>query len=462
MQAFTVIQPNAEALAAKGFPHAASLPVIMRDGGTQYDPDANEFLYERCLGYWPPSIDGQQPPVTPTSQQTYAHALADFLSYVSKRKLDLSEIDYVRHIYGRYQPEMLAGTWSATGRALSPATVNARVDRGCEYVAWLAYKGRRKQFVVPTQDVAFHVGSHRSTRSATRTVRARKGRVRPHRKDLQLPTDQQLGTWLTALERRHGSALALACELVLQTAVRKAELIGWRVDTIARNKAEWVIANPTARPEDQSIVVTIRYGTKGGIFGVVDGDKLGPERTILVPLPLARRLHEYRETARRRALLKLREKFKGDELALRTSDPHLFLDERTGRPISYHRVTNCWRNVDPLPFKGWSPHGGRHWWACMKLWRELKLMEAELRARCDAAGHSLIALATDIIRLEIKDQLGHLDLETTHRYIRWVARQLSVALPTSYAEYMQSTDDAPDQDSDEDHREFEPRQPPAT
>lgn len=447
MQDFTAIQPDAEALTGKGFPHAASLPIIMRDGGTRYDPDANEFLYERCLGYWPPSIDGQQPPLTPSSQQAYAQALADFLSYASKRNIDLSEIDYVLHIYGRYQPEMLTGTWSVTGRALSPATVNARVDRGCEYVAWLAYKGRRKPFVVPTENVAVDFGSHRLPRSATRMVRARKGRARPRRKDLQLPTDQQLGAWLVDIERRHGPALALACELVLQTAVRKAELIGWRVDTIARHKAEWVIANPTARPEDQNIVVTIRYGTKGGIFGVVDGDKLGPERAILVPLPLAHRLHEYCERARRRALLKLKERFKGDELARRISDPHLFLDERTGLAIGYDRVTNCWRNVDALPFKGWSPHGGRHWWACMKLWRELKLMEADLRARGDATGHSLIALATDIIRLEIKDQLGHLDLGTTHRYIRWVARQLSVALPTSYAEYMQSTDD---RDSDED------------
>ena len=75
----------------------------------------------------------------------------------------------------------------------------------------------------------------------------------------------------------------------------------------------------------------------------------------------------------------------------------------------------------------------------MKLWRELKLMEADLKARGDTAGRSLIAMATDIIRLEIKDQLGHLDIETTHLYIRWVARQLSVALPTNYAEYLQST-----------------------
>ena len=227
----------------------------------------------------------------------------------------------------------------------------------------------------------------------------------------------------------------------MQTAIRKAELIGWRIDTIPRRPAEWVIANPTARPEDQNIVVTIRYGTKGGIFGVVDGDKVGPERDILVPLTLARRLHEYRETARRRALIRLKARFKGADLTQRMGDPHLFLDERSGEPIGYDRVTNCWRNVEALPFKGWSPHGGRHWWACMKLWRELKLAEADLRARGELAGQSLIALATDIIRLEIKDQLGHLDLDTTHRYIRWVARQLGVALPTRYADYMQSSDD---------------------
>ncbi|OYU42274.1 MAG: hypothetical protein CFE44_24910, partial [Burkholderiales bacterium PBB4] len=132
MQRFTAIQPQAERLAAMGYPHAADRPVIMGDGGTRFDTDANEFLYERCLGYWPPAVGGQHPPVTPRSQQTYAHALADFLSYAWQRNLDLKKIDYVRHIYGRYQSEMLSGTWSATEIALSPSTVNARVDRACE------------------------------------------------------------------------------------------------------------------------------------------------------------------------------------------------------------------------------------------------------------------------------------------------------------------------------------------
>lgn len=452
MQDFTVVQPDVETLSTKGFPYVASLPVIMSDGGTRYASDANEFLYERCLGYWPPSVDGQQPPVTPRSQRTYAQALADFLSYASNRNLDLSKADYVRHIYGRYQSDMLAGRWSVKERALSPSTVNARVDRACEYLAWLAHKGRRAEFVVPTEEVVQTFGSHRSTQSMTRKVQIRKGRARPRSKVLQLPTDQQLGVWLTAVERRHGPTLALAFELILQTAIRKAELVGWRVDTVPRNPADWFIANPTARPEDQSIVVTIRFGTKGGMYGVVDGDKLGPERPILVPLTLARRLHNYRETGRRRSLMKLKANFKSTDLAMRMGDKHLFLDERTGLPISYDRVTNCWRNVEDIPFKGWSPHGGRHWWACMRLWRSLKSVEAELKAKGQSSEISLLTKATDIIRLEIKDQLGHLDLETTHRYVRWVARQMGVALPTRYADYMYSNDDKQVEDRGEDDR----------
>ena len=101
MQRFAVIQPLPEVLASRGFEHAGDLPVIMGEGGTKFDPDANEFLYERCLGYWPPVVGGQQPPVTPRSQRTYAHALADFLSYAATRNLDLTTIDYVRHVYGK-------------------------------------------------------------------------------------------------------------------------------------------------------------------------------------------------------------------------------------------------------------------------------------------------------------------------------------------------------------------------
>jgi integrase len=448
MQQFAVVLPDPVALAAKGFAHASHLPVIFKDGGTKYDRDSNEFLYERCLGYWPPSVDGQSPPVTPKSQRTYGYALADFLTYAAKRAIDLTKADYVMHIYGRYQPEMLAGTWSASGRPLSPNTVNPRVDRACEYLAWLAFKGRRQHFVVPTRDVDVSISSPNSTRSDVQTVRARKGRARSRRSDLQLPTDEELGRWLADVERRHGPTLALAFELILQTAIRKAELVGWRVDTIPRDPSRWVIVNPTARPEDQNISVSIRFGTKGGNFGVDGSDKIGPERDILVPLTLARRLHEYRENSRRRSLMKLKVQHKGTELAKRMGDPHLFLDERSGEPVDYDRVTNCWRNVEALPFGGWSPHGGRHWWACMKLWRSLKMREAELKSRGEMAGEALISMATDIIRLEIKDQLGHVDLATTHRYIRWVARQLSVALPTTYAKYMQAADDAADDAED--------------
>ncbi len=85
MQRYMVIQPIAEVLACKGYEHAATLPVLFKDGGTRYDPDANEFLFERCLGYWPYTGEGQQPPVTSMSQRTYAHALADFLSYAATR-----------------------------------------------------------------------------------------------------------------------------------------------------------------------------------------------------------------------------------------------------------------------------------------------------------------------------------------------------------------------------------------
>jgi integrase len=443
MQRYLVIQPLAEVLNSKGYEHAAALPVVFKDGGTRYDTDANEFLFERCLGYWPYTGEGQQPPVTSMSQRTYAHALADFLSYAATRNIEVVDADYVRHVYGRYQSEMLAGTWSSTGNPLSESTVNSRVDRACEYLAWLAYKGRRPEFLIPTRDVDFRLGSHKSTHSDVRLIKARIGRARHRRKDIRLPTDQELGTWLASVDRRHGPELVLAFELILQTAVRKAELVGWRIDTIPKNESDWVAANPMARPEDQSIIVSIRYGTKGRMYGKDAGDKIGPRRDILVPLVLARRIREYCDTARRRTLLKLAARFKGAELSRRMSDPHLFLDGRTGEPLNYDRVTNCWRNVAALPFKGWSPHGGRHWWACMKLWRGLKVREAEMKSRGESIEHGLIALGTDIIRLEITDQLGHVDAATTHRYIRWVALQLGTALPTNYAAYLEAEDANP-------------------
>lgn len=442
MRPYTVVQPDPQKLSEAGFGSAIDVPVIFARG-SKYHEEANEFLYERCLGYWPPCPLGQEIPVTRASALTYARDLANVCEYLDARKIALSQAEYVTDLIGRYQKEMVAGSWSSYGKPLADTTINARVSRGRELLQWMADKGRRSAFHVPCHDATVYRGSafdshgHRGT-----TVSVPSGQIAVRPKALHLPTDQKLGIWLNGVHLSFGKTIALAVETVLHTALRKAELVGLRLDSIPRNPDEWEIVNPLAAPESQNILISVRYGTKGRQYGWDSGDKIGPTRQILVPLQLAKQIHEYIENDRPRALQKLFASYSGAALRAKLNDPHLFLDERNGEALSYSRFTHCWRSAPNIPCIGWSPHRGRHWWACMVLWRGIKEREAEIRARGESAGHHLILLGTQILQLEVQDQLGHLSANTTRRYIAWVSRQLSVALPKKYAEYMASADPA--------------------
>lgn len=212
-----------------------------------------------------------------------------------------------------------------------------------------------------------------------RTVSSRVGQVAVRHRALVMPTVESLGLWLGGMRRTYGGTVSLAVATVLQTALRKAELVGLRIDSIPRDPREWTVVNPLASPESQSILVTVRYGTKGRDYGTDNGDKIGPAREILVPLELAKQINQYVAQDWPRALQKLLANYKGAELRVKLNDPPLFLDERTGERLTYDRFTHCWRSAPNVPCPARCPHRGRHWWACMTLWRGIKEREAAIR-----------------------------------------------------------------------------------
>lgn len=436
MEPYKIFRPNPIKLIESGYVSAKNLPVIFV-GGIKYHNDANEFLYERCLGYWPLTPAGQELPLSKLTALTYAHEIANLCQYLDARRIDLTNVEYVTHLIDGYQKEMLSGAWSALGIPLNGSTINSRVNRACEFLQWLTEKGRRQTFPVPTRQVSFQTHSALDSHGhRAKTVNSRVGQVPVRPRALVMPTDESLGLWLGGVRRTFGGTVSLAVETVLQTALRKAELVGLRIDSIPRDPRDWTVVNPLASPESQSILMTVRYGTKGRDYGTDNGDKIGPEREILVPLELAKQINLYVAQDRPRALQKLLANYKGAELRAKLNDPHLFLDERTGERLTYDRFTHCWRSAPNVPCPAWCPHRGRHWWACMTLWRGIKEREAEITAFGSSAGQHLILLGTQILQLEIQDQLGHLSPATTRRYILWVARQLSVALPKKYAAHM--------------------------
>lgn len=426
---------------AKRYPALARLPFIL-DSRPGYHRLGNAYIIERGLGLWGPELGGSgHERVIPSDQtmRNYAEWLANFLEWAEVRSVSIFDCDYVADVTGRYQQEMLRGDWSRTGRGLSPTTVNLRVQQACDFLTWMVDRRKRGPFHVPYAEQTYTSGSAFSPGGRyERKIRVRKGKVRPRKVDLCMPNDAEVRGWLERIHGKFGATCELMCETVLLTGLRREEVVCLRVDTLPANRADWHVSNPLAPPKRQQVRITVRFGTKGPSYGTDHGDKIGPERSILIPLALAESWHAYRNDVRHRAFAQWMAGVKGPARWTRAAQSvHLFLRETDGERFSGTDFYAVWTGVSP-PVSKWSPHQGRHWWACSTLWRALKKHEflwREIekhkndRLLSNETSAALIeSTALSIIRLQIQPQLGHASDSTTMVYLRWVIDMISVPL----------------------------------
>ncbi|WP_197386312.1 hypothetical protein [Ralstonia pseudosolanacearum] len=159
----------------------------------------------------------------------------------------------------------------------------------------------------------------------------------------------------------------------------------------------------------------------------------------MIPLSLALRWDEYRRTARNQAFSQWMKGVKGTARMTRARQcVHLFLRDSDGARIKGTQLYSAWTGVE-LPIDGWSPHQGRHWWACSVLWRELKKHEDIALVSNETIAALLESSAMSVIRLQIQPQLGHAHDSTTMIYLRWVMDMLGV--PVSLSTEDESTDE---------------------
>lgn len=357
---------------------------------------------------------------------TYADSLANFLEWAETRKVRLETCDYTIHLVKGYQAEMESGQWSGRGKALEPTTVNLRVHVVCEFLNWMGAKGLRETFNVPfVMKPAPAVSGTNSKGHQTKKVRSRKGKARTKTTILNMPPRSDLVLWLERIKNKFGTTCELMCESTLLSAMRREEIVCLRVNTLPMDRREWLIANPEAPVHEQTVSITIKMGVKGSFHGMDNGDKIGPSRTILIPLTLALRWDEYRRTQRNKAFAKWTSGFTGAARIKRAKQSvHLFLREEDGKQFSGKDFYNVWTGVE-LPVSGWSPHKGRHWWACFVLWREIKKLKPFDKEIPTAI---LEGSALSIIRMTIQPQLGHSLESTTMIYLKWVMNMLSVSV----------------------------------
>ncbi|AMK78806.1 MULTISPECIES: hypothetical protein [Methylomonas] len=222
--------------------------------------------------------------------RNYADRLANFLDWCELRSLDPMTVDYKRDLIGRYQKEMLTGIWSRDNRPLSERTINVRVETAADYLSWMADKALRVPFSIPKITRPIVINNPKNSRGhLPKEIGAREGRLRETERHLTFPEDEEIVAWLKRLYAKEGSGstVGLIAELVLETGIRREEAACWRMDTLHRDPTKWRIVNPKSVTDDQAVVVTLRYGTKGKEYGRDHGDKIGPSGEILVPYPMA-------------------------------------------------------------------------------------------------------------------------------------------------------------------------------
>ncbi|MEA5098767.1 MAG: hypothetical protein VB032_09580 [Burkholderiaceae bacterium] len=435
---YKVVYPPSEFLTESGYERVAHIPCIF-DGRPGYDRNASRFLVDRALGVWDPKNRGrgiQQVPPTQQSIQNYAEWLVNYLDWCKARSIEPLRADYIRDILGRYQTEMLKGIWSATGRPLSEGTVNLRVGVAVEFLTWAGDKGVREPFSAPTSTRYIKIGSATSSVSHKPVaVESRRGKLREAKRRLGFPPEEELAAWFRAIAKKPevGDTESLICATILETAIRREEAACLRVDFLPRNPEDWEILNRSAAPENQSVVLEIRYGAKGKSYGSDHGDKIGPVGTIRMSLSLALKLHKYRESARLEALrIAIKKgKTRAEQAKVRDESVHLFLNPKTGLRYSGKQIYTLWRSV-PHP-QQWSPHLARDYWACMTLLRRMQqqreLLEHALKkdVPSEILG-SIRSSAESVIMMEIQPQLRHASRETTMIYLQWLSDHLSLNL----------------------------------
>ncbi len=152
MLGYSLFVPNQIQLKERGLDAALNIPFIFTTE-MHYHDLANEFLIDRVTGTWHPQIlvtRAGQNPLTDVSAKNYAQYVMNFSEWSDRSGVDWTTCSYQTDVFGKYQEQLRNGKWSRAGEPLSESTTNSYVDAACEVLRWMAYKGYREEFILPT------------------------------------------------------------------------------------------------------------------------------------------------------------------------------------------------------------------------------------------------------------------------------------------------------------------------
>ncbi|OEZ59013.1 phage integrase family protein [Janthinobacterium sp. HH103] len=415
---YTVFLPDEDSMRKAGFGYRAKAPAIFCEHW-KYQKEVSWYLRDRAAGEAFEIGRSVRSFPTASSMDGYARAMTDFLEWCDWVGCKWQKVEYQADLIDRYQVHMQSGAWAVRGVGLKPRTYNLRVDEACHFLRWAARKELRAKFTVTTHRTSLNLGGP-SARGKSIEVESRTGRVRPDPISLRIPKTQEINRWRNYVQIRRGETMALMCDLIMATGIREQECAQWRTFTLPTDKSKRVSV-------DGYVTVKIEYGAKGTKRRNARDDTVGPPRNISVPTSLAERLHEYagaRRTKSRQVYVNAAKNPAERRKRQLEREDRLFLSEHDGRPISADTIYKAWAIMpeEYMPYLGWSPHLGRHYWACMALWNSFMEREALLAEGVVPTTDWITAGANSDMLLLVQPQLGHVDEKTTHAYLVWLGQ----------------------------------------
>jgi integrase len=392
-----VFFPNPERLAARGYASIAHVPVIFDSSG-KYCREHNRYLRERARLEWHPS-GGADVPVGRT-MGNIAERLLNLILWCEARAIQWHMATYADVLC--YQKEQIAGKWSRAGGKLSPSTANQRADEATNFLRWAADRGLRGPFEVKSIQ-----RPRKGRRRGPKLVRV--GRAKEDAFSdtgaFVLPDAEEIRTWLTAVGEKRGRSKKLACKFIMHTGARRMEVEALTVE-------QW--------PETKNI----SYARSRGLGYVpmrLIITKGGRPRTIKVPLELADEIRNWIDTKRRTHAYRYSKLHKKEPKRLFLSDH----PAGHGRPISAQTIYRCFSEVRPRP-PAWSPHKGRHAFACLWTMHALSL-DAGARGGLTAMPADWVMNRGGFWLKSLQRQFGHMSTETTEKYLHWLIHACGIA-----------------------------------
>lgn len=404
-------------MASLGLDNLGHVPFLLGMEMSYLD-EANRFLRLRSSGTWSLSkreatAYSRSNPLSANTVLSYANDLKNFWSYLEARQIDWRNLEF-QQLLDTYDRDMMAGRWRSRGsRGLAASTINRRMRTALEFLLWAADQRLREPFHI-AQSKSYGRRISRNSWASPRTEMDR--RVGMHRIDpkrCRLPSSDEITSWLSEVRNAHGRARYLAIKFILQTGCRLEEVANARVVQLP---------DPASIDLDMPARMDIVFGTKGQrVPG--DAELKGKPRSLRFNRSFAVELNNYRQLGRRKSLAIFKNKNPTS-----SSPIQIFLDEKTGKPLSKQSIYRAWNKTRPHPIPGWSPHLGRHAFACFLLLRLVNEENSLLSAMAETMPRSqIIVQLENLISVFIRPVMGHVDDRTTEGYIEWIADHLWVA-----------------------------------